>query len=209
MDCRGFRENHAAFLDGEAGDEQFVAMQRHVADCTACAAHDTAVRRALLIVRNLPPIEPSADFGARLRLRLQSVEVDRSSTGVRVRMGTLRSSATAFAALAAGLLIAGFVGLSTVHETGAVPRPLALAPVVAMAPAMAVVDGRGLVNVRRFVPFNPAADTDDPDWESSLGDPALAASVAGGMPVWPAAVLASRPPRSWGAPEMKLTNLQR
>jgi anti-sigma factor RsiW len=209
MDCRTFRENHAAFLDGEVGDEQFVVMQRHVADCTACAAHDTAIRRALLIVRNLPPIELSADFGPRLRQRLQGIEVHRSSRGVRVGIGHMRSPASAFAALAAGLMIAGFVGVSSLHRTSVAVRPLALAPVVAMAPAMAVVDGRALSNIRRrFIPLNPADDTGDPEW-APFGGPAVAASLAGGMPVWPAAVLAARPPRGWGAPEMKLTNLQR
>ncbi len=34
--------------------------------CLECTRHDTRIRRSLLIVRNLPRIEPSADFRARL-----------------------------------------------------------------------------------------------------------------------------------------------
>ena len=70
MDCRSFRANHLAFLDGALDDAALVAMQCHLAECEACAEHDTAVRRGLLVFRNLTPVEPSPDFATRLHARL-------------------------------------------------------------------------------------------------------------------------------------------
>ena len=47
-------------------------MQRHLTECEQCAAHDAKVRRALLVFRNLPAVEPSPDFYARLSARIES-----------------------------------------------------------------------------------------------------------------------------------------
>src|SRR4051812_6743642 len=108
MDCRAFRENHVGFVDDVLPGMDMEAMHRHVQDCVRCARHDLAVRRGLLIVRNLPSIEPSADFMVRLSQRiaeLQSVEVDReAAAGYGLTTG-------AFAALAAGLTLFGYVAL--------------------------------------------------------------------------------------------------
>jgi hypothetical protein len=41
-------------------------MRRHLRNCGKCATLDTRIRRSLLVVRNLPQIQPSADFYARL-----------------------------------------------------------------------------------------------------------------------------------------------
>ena len=44
MDCRSFRKHHVAYLDDLFPGELLVAAERHVRECAACAAHDTAVR---------------------------------------------------------------------------------------------------------------------------------------------------------------------
>ena len=72
MDCRGFRSKHVAFVDDFLSGEEVVAMQRHLLECEQCAAHDAKVRRALLVFRNLPTVEPSSDFYTRLRARIES-----------------------------------------------------------------------------------------------------------------------------------------
>ena len=46
-------------------------MQRHLDACSRCSRQDTAIRRSLMLVRNLPPIEPSPEFMARLNARLE------------------------------------------------------------------------------------------------------------------------------------------
>jgi hypothetical protein len=214
MNCRTFREHHGTYLDGLVGEAQRAAMKRHMAECASCAAHDTAVRRALLVLRNLPPIEPSPEFNARLRTRLDAIAAE----GVRpfpVRMPRWRLVGSA-SAIAAGLLVAVFAGGTARYKTAQSASPIALAPLVVAATPL-VVASRPVVNIRdrlagrHFVPAGPGDPADmagAPVFES-LGSPALAASMASGMPIWPAAALVARPPAAWGAPEMKLTNLQR
>jgi anti-sigma factor RsiW len=121
MDCGLFRENHAAFVDDalEAGER--ADMLRHVAACPACAAHDTTVRRALLLFRNLPSIEPSPEFSARLKARLRA---ERKAS--RFPVGAIISSA-------AGVVAAGYLALVVFGTTGSVRADLALAPVIALA----------------------------------------------------------------------------
>jgi anti-sigma factor RsiW len=70
MDCREFCDKHVPFVDDTLAGIELVRMQRHIAECESCAKHDARVRRALLIFRNLPSIQPSADFSQRLEARL-------------------------------------------------------------------------------------------------------------------------------------------
>ena len=77
MDCRSFRKHHVAYLDDTLPGELLVTAERHVRECAGCASHDTAVRRSLLLARNLPPLEVSDDFAARLAARLDDVRCGR------------------------------------------------------------------------------------------------------------------------------------
>lgn len=70
MDCREFHKKHFAFIDDTLPGIELVGVQRHIAECEDCAKHDAIVRRSLLLFRNLPRIEPSADFSAKLNARL-------------------------------------------------------------------------------------------------------------------------------------------
>ena len=80
MDCTDFRRHHLAYVDDTLPGDVLVAAERHRVECAACGAHDTLVRRSLLIAHNLPTIEPSADFSARLEARLrQAREVGRGA----------------------------------------------------------------------------------------------------------------------------------
>jgi len=130
MDCREFREKHVGFVDDTLPGIDMEEMQRHLQACPRCSRHDTTVRRGLLIVRNLPRIEPSADFMARLNERLEELQ--------RVAVATelpspYRLTSGSFAALAAGLALIGYVALETMHRFTS-PAALALPPVVATAP---------------------------------------------------------------------------
>ena len=79
MDCTDFRRHHLAYLDDTLPGDVLVAAERHRIECAACGAHDTLVRRSLLLARNLPSIEPSADFTARLDARLRAVRAEASN----------------------------------------------------------------------------------------------------------------------------------
>ncbi|GJG85817.1 hypothetical protein tb265_09980 [Gemmatimonadetes bacterium T265] len=76
MDCSEFRRHHLAYVDDTLPGDVLVAAERHRVECAACGAHDTLVRRSLLLARNLPTIEPSADFAARLEARLRDVRTE-------------------------------------------------------------------------------------------------------------------------------------
>jgi len=71
MKCREFKSNHVGFIDDLLPAVDMSAMRRHLAVCPKCATLDTRIRRSLLVVRNLPQIEPSTDFFVRLREALK------------------------------------------------------------------------------------------------------------------------------------------
>ena len=154
MDCRDFRNRHLAFLDQTLSDAELVSMQRHLAECACCARHDTAVRRGLLIFRNLPPVEPSADFAARLNARLS--EYRRADA----RAAAFRGPGVGtFAAAAAGVLTAGLVAISAFNWTEPA-RDLALPPVVATVPEPPpppIVDQTVVTSASAGMPVWPAA----------------------------------------------------
>jgi hypothetical protein len=124
MNCGSFRDNHGAFIDDALDDRERIAMQQHRAECAACAAHDTAVRRALLLFRNMPTIEPSADFSKRLNARLHAARASRSS---RV------SGFGSFVSTVAGIVAAGYLAIVVFGNRAAITAELALSPVVALA----------------------------------------------------------------------------
>ena len=75
MDCSAFHRHHVAYVDDTLPHDLVVAAARHAAECAACARHDAAVRRSLLLARNLAtraPLTCSADFAARLEARLRA-----------------------------------------------------------------------------------------------------------------------------------------
>jgi hypothetical protein len=98
MDCSEFRKLHPSLLDETLPALDLVRAHRHMLECVSCASQDASIRRALLVFRNLSPIEPSREFGDRLNHRLAQVRAE----------GTLKPSRlpsrSAFA-LAAGLLL--------------------------------------------------------------------------------------------------------
>lgn len=71
MDCREFRDNHCAFTDDTLAGVEIVRMQRHIAECEQCARLDWSIRRSLMVFKNLPSIEPSENFEARLQAKIK------------------------------------------------------------------------------------------------------------------------------------------
>jgi anti-sigma factor RsiW len=165
MDCREFRNQHVAYVDDLLSAFQMDALQQHLTTCAKCSRHDTVVRRSLMLVRNLRPIEPSPEFMARLNARLGQLEpsarVDRMSPRPHL------PSVGAVAALAAGVVAVAYMALETTHYY-ATPGPLELSPIVATRA------------------FEQAP--------SSIGDAAFVASVPTGMPVWPAVLMMGQAP---------------
>jgi tetrahydromethanopterin S-methyltransferase subunit F len=201
MDCGTFRENHTALIDDAVCDADLVAMQRHVSECADCAAHDTTVRRALLLFRNMPTIEPSSEFSVRLDARLRDIRAKRGLATFARRRVYQGPGVGTFAGLAAGVIAAGYLTVSATTTVAPV-GPLAMAPVVATAPAL---------DPATELATDPAdvGSESDADAMSVLTSPAFIASVSTGSPVWPATVLAARAPARLAAVQLKLTSLGR
>ena len=131
MDCPAFRTKHTPYVDGVLSGEDADAMRKHMRSCEPCASHDARIRRALFLVRNIPTVEPAADFQERLFRRLK---------GERARIANARHlpagpSVRAFAASAASLIFIGILtvgGLQWFREDGEPPR---LPAVVVQPPA--------------------------------------------------------------------------
>jgi hypothetical protein len=126
MDCREFHNNHFAFVYDTLCGIEMVSMQRHIAECEDCAKHDAKIRRSLLLFRNLPRIEPSADFSERLNARLRELkDIDRSASF---------HSSIKFAATVAvtSILMLAYIGNSL--RTVDTPQDIVFPPVVASLP---------------------------------------------------------------------------
>jgi hypothetical protein len=184
MDCREFRRNHVAFVDDLLPGIDLVRMQRHVLECESCSRHDTMVRRALLVVRNVPRIEPSADFSERLHTRIRALNaagIGREDVHAHARAGL-----GTFAAVATGVMAAGLLTFAVFGHSGAMSRDVVLPPVVASMPAD-VVDG---------LPYPIPA-------------PAMVASASTGIALWPAVMAAEQAPLHFANAELRLASYQR
>lgn len=162
MDCKSFRKQHLAYLDDTMPGDEMAAAQHHVMVCDGCAAHDTLVRRSLMVARSMPALEPSADFQARLRARLaecrDECREERTALLNAPRTAASRNSRVVMA-VAASAMLGAFVwqGWSTTAPE------LSMQPVIASQPAMPT--------------------------PVSYITPELMQAMATGNPVWPAAMI--------------------
>jgi hypothetical protein len=186
MDCREFRNKHVGFVDDLLPAVEMDAMRRHVVVCPRCARQDTAVRRSLLLIRNLPPIEPSADFRRRLNARLADLgPVSRVALVAGDRR--VAPSIGAFVALAAGIAAVAYMTVRTATYFSPAAQPGA--PTVASA-------------ARTPLAAQPAPVVPVPN-------AAFVASVPTGIPVWPAMLMVGDAPIRFANAEFSETNLTR
>ena len=125
MNCREFKSNHVGFVDDVLSAADMAEMRRHIMACTRCATLDVRIRRSLLVVRNLPQIEPSADFFARLNEALKQAPAPAP------RRQPFVAAAT-YAAVTAALAAAVYFAMAIMPDQA--PPPATPAPAVASAP---------------------------------------------------------------------------
>lgn len=154
MDCREFRDRHLAFVDGTLDEKDVISMELHRAECERCSRYDVAIRRGLLVFRNLPAITPSPQFAHRLHARLRQLrEADARAELVR------GPSLGAFLGAAAAVIVAGFI-TATSLGLNQTPRDLTLPPVIAMTPEIPpapMVQRTFVTGAAAGVPLWPAA----------------------------------------------------
>jgi hypothetical protein len=118
MNCREFKSNHVGFTDDLLSAVDMAEMRRHLLGCDKCSTLDTRIRRSLMVVRNLPQIEPSADFFARLSDALKHAPPP-------VRERRPFAAAAAFTAVTAALAAAVYFAMVV---TSGAPAAAPLAP---------------------------------------------------------------------------------
>jgi hypothetical protein len=175
MDCRTFRNNHVAFVDDLLPAFQMEAMGRHLEACSACSRLDTRIRRGLMLIRNLPPIETSPDFMERLNARLAQLppESRRDVAGARFHMPAIGT----MAAFAAGVAAIAYMAMETNRYF--VPPGEPAAAMTAMGTASMLP-----------MPVAP------------ISKAALVASVPTGIPVWPTVLMVGQTPLRFASMEM-------
>jgi anti-sigma factor RsiW len=159
MDCREFGKKHLAFVDDTLSAVDTAAMRRHLYVCSRCAQQDTRIRRGLLLARNLPIVQPSADFMERLNARLRELgPIDRYTA---VAVPSYRAfSVTTFSTIAASIMAVALLAGTLLRDDSG-DAELRLPPVVASVPEP-----------------EPAP--------APVASPVYVASFMTGMPVWPA-----------------------
>jgi len=149
----------SALIDGELTDDAAASARAHLAGCRACEAEMAAVDQVRSWLRDLPPVEPPADFYRRIR----SSEPEAASTP---------ATPTLLTAVPATAVPATAVPATARASTTATVRPRRRSGVVALvgcAAATAVVLGVAAPHdpettppVGRFIEAHATAAGGDP-----------------------------------------------
>lgn len=131
MRCRDVHDQLDAYLRGELAPSVRETIERHLRACEACRQQRTQLHRLEQTLRSVPAPPVPEGFAARVVLRARREReavpnADWLPVGHRAsgRLGrVLRRCAGLSAALAAGLLIGGYLGFDTWEQDG---RPLAI-----------------------------------------------------------------------------------
>jgi putative zinc finger protein len=186
MDCREFRSKHVAYVDDLLAAVDMEGMRAHLGRCPSCARQDTAVRRSLMLVHNLPSIEPSADFMVRLNARLTEIGPPPRYAPRNSLFFSMPAMGT-FAAVAAGIGVVVVLSMRTAHYVA--PTQMASAP----APVSATVDSFPDLTFTAI-----AAPEVTP-----LANAAYVAAVPTGIPIWPAVLMAGEAPVRFASMELQ------
>jgi anti-sigma factor RsiW len=70
MKCEDVAREWIAYLDGRANSAERGKMENHLAGCAACRSRAEEMRKVSMLLGELPAIEPSFGFDARVRQRV-------------------------------------------------------------------------------------------------------------------------------------------
>jgi len=187
MDCREFRSKHVAYVDDLLAAVDMEGMRAHLGRCSACARQDTAVRRSLLLVHNLPPIEPSPDFMLRLNARLADIGPPSRHVVARRSLFFSMPAVGTFAAVAAGIGVVAVLSFKTTHTVAPTATPsVATADLAAQITNAPIPPFDSLPLVSSFAGAGPDV--------APLANEAYVAAVPTGIPIWPAVLMVGEAP---------------
>ncbi len=151
MRCSEFKDLHCSFVDDTLAGVELVRMQRHIAECAECARVDANVRRSLMLVRSLAPIEPSAEFSAKLDAKLRECRLSQH-----VASGYGYRTVPVIGAVAS-LVMLGYVA-ETMRSVDQRPTNIVLPPAVAIAAPPDTTPAPSIVaSVSTGIPIWPVA----------------------------------------------------
>jgi len=70
MNCEQMPTRLIGYLDGRAGEAERREVEAHLAQCAGCRARAEELGRLWVVLDELPALEPSLSFDARLRQRI-------------------------------------------------------------------------------------------------------------------------------------------
>ena len=176
MDCRSFKKKHDAFRDDTLPGIETAAMREHLQACARCARHDAEIRRSLLLLRNLPPLEVSSGFTERLRARIAD---ERERLPVPALLPSLHARGPTVGTFLSVVCSVIAVGVLTLAVASRNTPPAASYMFRAEQPTA----------VAKIVE-DPPAEGSPTLVDTNVSAPAYVASMSTGMPVWPALLLA-------------------
>lgn len=122
--CERFLAGYSAFRDDALPWEERVEFEVHLDECASCARYDRVVSRGAQVFRELPELEVSEDFAARLQHRIftEDLEAARART-------ERRSAGAAFASVGVAAAIAAAAWVPLMREQAGDDAAQAAAPV--------------------------------------------------------------------------------
>jgi len=105
--CERFLAGYSAFRDDALPWEERVEMEVHLDECPSCARYDRVVSRGAQVLRELPELEVSEDFAARLQHRIYTEDLE----AARARSASRSATALATMGVAAAIAAAAWVPL--------------------------------------------------------------------------------------------------
>ncbi|MDX1675996.1 MAG: zf-HC2 domain-containing protein [Longimicrobiales bacterium] len=188
MDCREFLQRYSEYDDSLIPPEEGDRFRAHMAACPSCARYDRVLRKGRMLARQLPRVEPSPDFGVRLRRRLLQQRRHGVSRGSRLAAGLAAATVLMVAATAVRLMGPASAPVAIESARGA-DRVVAPAGQGAVAAAGMVAVTGGVPVVRR-VALPELAGRTPRDWAVREVAPVDAASYSPletGPPAYPGA----------------------
>lgn len=176
MNCDCYCELWSKYCEGELDERSREELEEHLSSCRVCAEGMAAFRSTLEYLKDLPPLEVSPSFDARLARALAEERI-RESEHWYGRLGRFAVRiAPAAASVAAVLVVSFFLAVHFAPEDRAVPRmgpwegltasgPAASGPIeepVGTDGVAVALPGRGQVRVE---PWSLAGQ-----WPQSLAD---------------------------------------
>jgi anti-sigma factor RsiW len=154
MDCKAFTTRHAAYIDDTLPGVEMSAMRDHLTECAKCSRRDGEVRRALMLLKNMPPVSVSEGFQDRLRARLAA----ESTAPLPVSRERVSRAGAIKWAVAAGFLIIVAGGITSLPSRNA-DAPARLPAVFAAVPELISGDNSApayMASMSTGIPMWPA-----------------------------------------------------